>query len=245
MSRPGSWFSRRLHGHFGWVQTTSCLIYSHPESVVYSCMMVCEKNVLNCVWVAVMCYERCSSSSAIMCDDDISACFDTYSKLFFEGDALRSMLLYMCNKCTSEVADPVCTTLTMFLTSPVVFTVTRLGLVPFKDSPMAVFPYTHMTREQKMFILRFLSVLQPRSAAHVSTQLGGGFLVSLGRRYVKPFSLQPVDVLLCFCKAVLGNTAYSCRQVRLSICNVVLQRLGVTVGISRGVMQSICREIEA
>ena len=178
-----------------------------------------------------------------MSDDEVSVFFDEYIDVFFKGEALRNMLLYMCNRCTIEVTDPVCTTLSMFVTSPVIFAVTRLGLMPFKDCPMAIFPYTYMTRTQKMFILRFLSVLQPKAAGHVSTQLGGGFLVCLGRKYTKTFYVTATDVLVCFCKAVMSDTVYSCKETRLNICNVVLQRLGVTIGISRGVMQAIRTEI--
>jgi hypothetical protein len=169
----------------------------------------------------------------------LRAFFAEYVEHFFSGDSLQRILLYMCNKCTLEVTDPLCSTLKMFLTTPIVFGVTRLGLVPFKDCTMAVFPYTHMTIEQKQFILGFLAAIQPRSAGRVSTQLGGGCLVMLGRVNTDTVNLRHSDVLICFCKAVIANNSYGTRQTRLSVCNVVLQRLGVVMGISRGTLQAV------
>lgn len=171
--------------------------------------------------------------------------FAVYVKSFFTGEALQRILFYMCNKCTIEVVDPVTSTLQMFITTPVVFAVTQLGLMPFRNCPMAILPFTHMNVTQKRVILDLLQCIQDNDAGRVSTQLGGGCRVTLLRRFTHSHNLVAVDVLTAFCDAVLLNTSYPRMSSRVSVCNIVLQRLGVNVGLSRSTIQDVHSRIRA
>eukprot|EP00961_Rhodomonas_salina_P241424 3261667-Rhodomonas_salina.1 len=52
-----------------------------------------------------------------------------------------------------QVTDPVCGTLAMFLSTPVVFCCSNVGLLPFKNASMAVYPYGQMTAEQRALLM--------------------------------------------------------------------------------------------
>lgn len=178
-------------------------------------------------------------------EDPVARAFAAYVQTFFTGDALRHVLFYMCNKCTIEVIDPVTSTLQMFITTPVMFAVTQLGLMPFRGCPMAILPFTHMSVKQKQAILDLLQCMQDNDAGRVSTQLGGGCRVTLVRRFTHTHSLDAVDVLAAFCDAVLSDTGYAHMGARVSVCNIVLQRLGVNVGLSRSTIQDVHARIKA
>jgi hypothetical protein len=162
--------------------------------------------------------------------------FAAYVACFFEGEALARTLAYLINHCSYDVTDPVCSTLGLFLTSPVTFAVTTVGLLPFRGVSTAVLAYTGMSAAQHAFLGRFVAFLRRERLGAVSSQMGGSPVVSLGRAHAR--SLEHVDVLGVFLRGVLASEAYPAATTRLAICDIVLQRLGATAGVSR---DSLCR----
>lgn len=165
--------------------------------------------------------------------------FERYTRLFFEGENLQKMLTYMCNACTMEITDPIPTTLTMFLTSNITLALTKVGLMPFKDMPMAIYPYARMTNEQKQLLLEYTDAIEREQAGSISTQMGGGCVLALTKKACPVHYLNDADVLSVFCQTVMTHESHTCEKTRLAICNIVLQRLSVNVGIARETMQKI------
>ena len=159
--------------------------------------------------------------------------FERYLETFFSGDALQAIVCYMCNSCTMEIVDPVCSTLAMFVSTPVIFCLSNAGLMPFKNMSMAVFPYANMTNEQRVFLLEYIAFIREQEMGVASTQMGGGCVLSVSKKYGQTHSLDHVVVLGAFLSAVLAHEGYKTLDARLSICNIVLQRLGATVALSR------------
>lgn len=164
---------------------------------------------------------------------EAQAWFERYTALFFSEDALQPMLTYMCNACPVEVADPVCDTLAVFLGNAVTFAVTSVGLIPFRNASMAVFPFAHMSEPQRAFLLEYLAFLRRNWAGLASKQMGGGCVVSLSRRATASVHLDAVAVLSVLLRCVLASEAYREFDARVSVCNIVLQRLGARVHLSR------------
>jgi hypothetical protein len=162
--------------------------------------------------------------------------FAAYVACFFEGEALARTLAYLMNHCSFDVTDPVCSTLGLFLTSPVTFAVTTVGLLPFRGVSTAVLAYTGMSAAQHAFLRRLVAFLQRERLGAVSSQMGGSPVLSLGRAHAR--SLEHVDVLGVFLRGVLANEAYPAAATRRAICDIVLQRLAATAGVSR---ESMCR----
>jgi hypothetical protein len=167
------------------------------------------------------------------------AWFERYTELFFSEQALAPMLAYMCNACPLEVADPVCDTLTVFLSNTVTFAVTNVGLIPFRNASMSVFPFSHMTEAQRAFLLEYIAFLRRHWLGLTSTQMGGGCVVSLAQRASNTLHLDAVTVLSVMTRSVLESATYGDFDARVSVCNIVLQRLGARVHLSRESMRKL------
>jgi hypothetical protein len=167
---------------------------------------------------------------------DAGSWFNEYIKVFFTGDNLKNILTYMCNSCTYDVSDPVCSSLSMFLLNPVSFTVTNVGLVPFRSISVAVFPYNNMNSKQHAFIIESIAFIKEHGIGVTNSQMGGGVVLSLGKNVSLSHTLEPLSVIKTFVTAVLQHEEYQNIDVRLGICNVILQRLGATVQIPRDVL---------
>jgi hypothetical protein len=176
--------------------------------------------------------------------ETLNSLFDIYIELFFTGAALQDMISFMCDSCTIEVCDPIPTTLTMFLTSAVTMTVTLVGLMPFRNMPMVIYPYTQMSKAQKQFMIQYIDIIRSCKAANVSTQMGGGYVLSLNKKSSRIFYVPHTSVLCSFCTKVMMNEAHSNLQTRYSICNIILQNIGTSIGISRETMCAIYKTLE-
>lgn len=164
---------------------------------------------------------------------EVDRWFERYIETFFSGDALLAVLVYMCNSCTMEISDPVCNTLLMFIRNPVSFTVTDVGLLPFRNSSMAIFPFAAMSTEQKQFLIEYIAFIRGGPFGDAQVQMGGGSVLSLQRGVAKIYHIDVVEVLSRFFGAILGTDSYAPLATRRSICNIILQRLGAAVHLSR------------
>ena len=143
------------------------------------------------------------------------------------------------------MTDPVCGTLAMFLSTPVVFCCSNVGLLPFKNASMAVYPYGQMTAEQRALLMEYVAFAREAGVGVASTQMGGGCVLALRRAGAGPRQLGVVEVLSVFLRAVLASEAYANAEARLSICNIVLQRLGALVTISREHLRCVYEDVLA
>lgn len=184
---------------------------------------------------------NCNESKSITDEIDqvLLRYFSEYINVFFTGTALQDMICYMCNMCSIEISDPIPATLNMFLTSNVSMTVTGTGLVPFRDVPMAIYPYQQMTEEQGNFLDEYIFAIERLRAGTVSTQMGGGMVVSLSKRAGTIHYISPTDVLGLFCEKVINTESHTSPCTRYAMCDIVLQIIGSSVGISRSTLSSI------
>jgi len=74
---------------------------------------------------------------------------EDYEEKFLNQDALRDYMLYACHS-NAESSDPITDTLTVMLTEPVQYTVSKHGLIMFKSLPPL--PYTHMNPAQRQLV---------------------------------------------------------------------------------------------
>jgi hypothetical protein len=165
--------------------------------------------------------------------------FAAYVDGFFRGEALLRVLAYMMNNCAHDVTDPVCSTLGLFLGTPVTFAVTTVGLIPFRNVSTAVFAYSGMSRSQQELLTGFVGFLHEQGLGTTSSQMGGSPVLSLGRTPGMTRPLEHAEVLGLFLQSVLANEAYPARAARLSVCNIVLQRLATTTNISRDTLHRL------
>jgi len=167
---------------------------------------------------------------------------DTYKKTFFSGDALKRLFVYFCNNSLPYNTDPITENIGCMLSQPLSVILSRKGLIPFKNSPNMIFPYTHMTITQK----RFLNSLIEDSFNTV-TKLCDCVVVTFPHKPGQQEFIPQFDLLVCMCVAVLGDisTLEKSKQNRkIAICNIILQRVRGAVQIKHDVFVFLNTQIQ-
>lgn len=158
---------------------------------------------------------------------------------FFTGEALSRVLVYMSNECAVDVHDPITRILAMFINVPLNLCLTKVGLVPFRDEKMAVFPYTEMTSKEKKILSKICAVMEEKDFGFVSTQMGGGAAITLTSNNLPRIYADTVEVVSSFCQCILSDSSNMQIDHRIGLCNVTLQRLHTVVNICRDDMTKI------
>lgn len=174
--------------------------------------------------------------------DMVDRIMDAFVEAFLQGDALKSMILYMCNACTVEINDPITHTLVTFLTTPVSLCITKTGLAPLKDCNMAILPFGCMTPDQKALLIDVIQQMQESNLATLSTQMGGGGLAQLNYHGPKRY-LPAVDILTQFCRAVQESGSHLRPDIKDNVCNIVIQRVCSMVHVPRSSLAAVSRAV--
>jgi hypothetical protein len=170
--------------------------------------------------------------------------FSKYIELFFTGNNLKNIIIYMCNSCTMEISDPIIHTMLMFLNTPVVFSLSEIGLIPFKNMYTVVYPYNKMTLEQRQFLADYIGFMRLNLLANGCTQMGGGVLITLHHIAQPHYCLDHTTVLSQFCKSVIDNKSYNNIEYRYTVCNIVLQQIAANTNITKDTMYNICKNVK-
>ena len=163
--------------------------------------------------------------------------FERYMELFFSGKGLQTLITHLCNLNTC-ITDPITTVLLSVIKNPITLTVTHIGLVPIKDKYTLTLPFRYMTDEQRTFIRDALNEMKEANRGVVSTQMGGGCVISYICSQPQTF-LNAVDVLSCFCRVVSRGSGSHSSQERKLICDIIVQRVSSGVGLCRRDIQII------
>ena len=153
----------------------------------------------------------------------------TLASVFFSGESLSRILVYICNTRAPDAWDPVTATVLDFLTCRLQLCLTGVGLLPFRGRPELVYPYHMMSQEQKAFLR---ASLEDRSAFCVCND---ALLFQLNC----PERLESVPVLRALCASVLASKIHEDQRARVGVCNILLQRVQSVVPISRNVQQEL------
>ena len=160
-------------------------------------------------------------------------------ELFLTGDALRTMMIYLCNSSLGSVVDPVTNTLFLMLSSPVSVVLSQVGVAPFKSHGNMVFPYRFMNDDQKAFLREFVLDTKPLvSGLMVATQIGGGCILGANSNK-KLVHIPPISVFAAFCDAVKGSTVHKDTVVQRGICNIIIQRVCGIYHLDRSTLNAI------
>lgn len=164
---------------------------------------------------------------------------------FLRGVPLRKLIIQLCNQAAMVSKDPISETLRVILTTPVEPVLTELGLALFKDQPLRVYPYSKMSRRQ-LKLLQDTVECVARDGVVASKQVGGGcILVGVCRESAA--SVDTLEVLVEFCKSLLhkpgslGNGDN--HQVRVSLCNIILQRIGGSIKLPSSSLLELERRV--
>lgn len=82
---------------------------------------------------------------------------EDFEEKFLNKESLRRVLVYLC-KSNIESPDPITDALATVLTNPVQYTISKHGLVMFKNAP--AIPFTHMDPYQRQLIYQVVNSLR-------------------------------------------------------------------------------------
>ena len=148
--------------------------------------------------------------------------------VFFTGENLQRMLTYLCNSRPPDVWDPITATVIDILTCKLQFCLSTTGLLPFKGKANLLYPYHMMTEEQKEFLRQSLSDSATYTICNDSVVFN-----------VEQDKLDPVTILEAMCCKILDSKVHKDRNIKLGVCNILLQRVQSMTPISKGSQQRL------
>ena len=133
------------------------------------------------------------------------------------SQVLHGLEIYKSQASVGEtLLDPISNTLATALTRPLALILNEFGAIPFHDRPNMVFPYYLMNPEQKMFIRKCME------------QTGEWRVCNEAIVFHRPrlqLHVDPTTVLTTSCKAIMTTESNHNTNIRLRLCNIVLQRV--------------------
>jgi len=155
----------------------------------------------------------------------------TLISTFFTGDSLARLLVYLCNTRAPGAWDPITATVLEMLSGRLQLCLSASGLVPFRARASMVYPFHMMSQEQKEFLRE---ALERREAYCVCNDA-----ILFYHRQGEPERLETVSVLGSMCKSVLASKVHEDHQVRVGVCNILLQRVQSSIVISKAAQQEL------
>lgn len=143
---------------------------------------------------------------------------------------MQRSVAVLCESNHDRHADTVTHTILTMLGSPVHIQLTAVGWQPFKGKDLT-FPFIHMKIEQRQALKTILD--EGAEKWHVYEH------AMMYKQKHKTIQLQPLNVLTALCMSVLSNSTYSDKRLRLTVCNILLQRIQVNIPIERSVQQEL------
>ena len=133
------------------------------------------------------------------------------------SQVLHGLEIYKSQASVGEtLLDPISNTLATALTRPLALILNEFGAIPFHDRPNMVFPYYLMNPDQKMFIRKCME------------QTGVWRVCNEAIVFHRPrlqLHVDPTTVLTTSCKAIMTTESNHNTNIRLRLCNIVLQRV--------------------
>lgn len=165
-------------------------------------------------------------------------------RMFLSDQGLRRVIKYFCDTSVSNAVDPILETLSMMLTTPLHFCITRTGVTFWKNKYTYIYPFQCMTEAQLDFVQACVDDLYGVSCVEECTargvQMVGGCIVRQRKQDGSQPVLDTFDVLGTFCSSVFGSKLYySDPQVCHNICNIVIQRVCGNVQIHKSVRKRL------
>jgi len=146
---------------------------------------------------------------------------DEAVRLFFSRGRVGNSLVVMCDNAKST-GDVITHVASVMIRTPLQIQLTLLGLQPFLGKDLLI-PYDQMDSGQKEFVSKSLKEDKAWTVFESSMTL---------RCPNKNRMLDPLDVLEGMCQKLLGSTLHPDEQLRLVLCNIILQRVRACVPLS-------------
>lgn len=169
---------------------------------------------------------------------------------FLVDDSLRRIMNYLCESSVGQASDPIVDVVSMMISTPVSPVFTEVGVAPFKDRLVHVFPYTEMSIQQREFIKEVIrsatlsmSSNGKGSGVSVSLQVGGGCI--LQSSCAQRVFLRAENVLATLCRSVFSSRQHTDNVIRRNICNIIIQRVSGAIHIHQNIINRVGAIVES
>lgn len=130
----------------------------------------------------------------------------------------------------SPIIDPISNLIVTFINRPIALVLNEVGVMPFKDRPLLIFPYNLMTNRQKDFLRQCVARVAEWTICNDNLVFDR---TSTSRH------IAPVRVITTMCDCVLhGNTRHD-HKTRIGLCNIILQRVRSRIPIDTNVHKEV------
>lgn len=153
--------------------------------------------------------------------------FEQLVALFFSEDTIKNTILILCNTKNSQ-SDVISDVVSIMIKSSLQVQFTLIGLQPFHGKDLII-PYRFMNKQQREFVIESLK--------HQNCWMVFDHCVALKKRKCD----TPLDILLILtslCQLIL-DSSFENTNIRLVVCNIILQRIRSSVPITQSVQQKL------
>lgn len=164
----------------------------------------------------------------------MTQCLKELNENFFSTESLVSLLPYFC-KNNYEIykfqnIDVISRTILIFLTTPLQLVIDSFGICLFYGESNMILPFTHMSEKQRKCIARVCLLSSEYNIINSKIVF----------KRSSPHTTIPMqNILEAFCQIVFQSSKYSNSSTRLSICNIILQRIQGFLPISNSIQKDL------
>ena len=166
-----------------------------------------------------------------------------YTHWLSNNELLCQMYVFFVNNRLHDTQDPLTHTLILMTTMPIQFVFCESGVLPFRTPNLPIYPFTDMTRQQRVDIAALLSEV-PSQNINESVEGCGkiSVVISLGTRTF----VEKVLMTRAFIHAVVGRSqlplTYSTLPRRF--CRIIFQRFISSVSMTPSQVNELLEYID-
>lgn len=156
---------------------------------------------------------------------------DCFVQNFLNPKSLARIFVNASNSANAYVVDPVSDIVCAMLNNPIVCVLSTTGLMPFKNTPNIILPYSYMDNAQKTYLR---TVLEERNKSSSCTRKSNCLEIHFDHKTKQsPTHLKPETILLVMCESIIATAMGDTTEEhkRLAICNILLQRVRCSVNL--------------
>lgn len=163
---------------------------------------------------------------------DTSLIYAKFFELFFGKDTMGNTLVVLCqNNQPPKEIDIVTYVLSVVLTHKIEIQLTNTGLQLFSGKDVT-YPYQHMNASQRDFLLELLGLYSDEWIYYEDSLLWR-------HRVASETHMDRGKVLCCMCRLVFQSKLYKDNRSKLTIANIILQRVNACVCIHKSVQKEL------
>ena len=167
-----------------------------------------------------------------------------FYSMIHDDDFVRRYIVSCVNNRVQDFSDPLTSTLSLLLTSPIQIMFCESGIILLKTTLLPVFQYTLLTEKEILTLEEMLNEA-PLEGQQETMESSGQYTLSLYPVYNSNFMYFDKKLILRNFTYIMFryNNDYSDKMVCKTLCNIILQRLMARTSISSEIISNVVEYI--